>query len=224
MPAARFPAEAGAHDYGFHGSMVYQVHQGAQVLYFQRFQGYREAHLMYGPTPKPTALEAAEGYPGHRKGKRKREPKPDQLTAAEVKSRCPKELRAKERRWWRYYAEILAPLSVVTEADLVALGKLAKTTAERVKNEDILDKAGPIFLHKKKVKSGVTEDGKPIYEQVTYPIVSPVYGVVSAMRKQELELLREFGMTPSSRTRVQAIERDALNDFSFLDDPPAAVQ
>jgi len=37
-------------------------------------------------------------------------------------------------------------------------------------------------------------------------MLSPLYSVVSGLRDQELKLLREFGMTPASRTNVHVIE------------------
>ena len=159
-----------------------------------------------GPAPKPTALEKAEGWPGHRKRKRAAEPKPEELTIAEAKRRCPPDLQKDERRWWRYYSETLVPLKVVSEADLVALARLAKATAERIRYEAVLSKAGPIHFHEKSWRVGKDANGNPLMASSRVPMLSPLYSVVSGLRDQELKLLREFGMTPASRTNVHVIE------------------
>lgn len=159
-----------------------------------------------GPAPKPTALERAEGWPGHRKGKRAGEPKPMELTVAEVKRLCPPALQKDERKWWRYYAETLVPLRLVSEADLVALARLAKVTAERIRYEAVLNKSGPIYFHEKSWGVGKDEKGNPVMGGSRVPMLSPLYSVVSGLRDQELKLLREFGMTPASRTNVQVVQ------------------
>ena len=128
-----------------------------------------------GPAPKPSTIERAEGYPGKRK-RNTEEPQPTELTAAEVKRRCPKHLKGEERKWWRYYGELLTPLRVITETDLVAMEALARTTTERVAQEEQLRKSGPLY----KSKSG-------------YIQVSPLFSVVSTLRERELKLLRELG-------------------------------
>src|SRR5262245_30387371 len=68
---------------------------------------------------------------------------------------------------------------------------LAKTTTERISQEEQLRKSGPLY----KTTSG-------------YIQVSPLFSVVSTLRERELKLLREFGMTPSSRTRVQVAREE----------------
>ena len=90
-----------------------------------------------GPAPKPSAIERAEGYPGKRM-RNTEEPQPAELTVAEVKRRCPKHLKGEERKWWRYYGELLTPLRVIAETDLVAMEALARTTTERVAQEEQL--------------------------------------------------------------------------------------
>ena len=91
-----------------------------------------------GPAPKPSVFERAEGFPGKRK-RNTQEPQPAELTVAEVKRRCPKHLKGDERKWWRYYGALLTPLRVITETDLVAMEALARTTTERVAQEEHAD-------------------------------------------------------------------------------------
>ena len=80
---------------------------------------------------------------------------------------------------------------------------LARTTTERVAQEEQLRKSGPLY----KTKSG-------------YIQVSPLFSVVSTLRERELKLLREFGMTPSSRTRVQVAREEGMEDlWAILSQP-----
>jgi len=124
----------------------------------------------------------------------------------ESRRRCPPDLQKDERRWWRYYADTLVPLKLVSEADLVALARLAKVTAERIRFEAVMNKSGPIHFHEKSWRIGKDEKGNPVMASSRVPMLSPLYSVVSGLRDQELKLLREFGMTPASRTNVHAIE------------------
>ena len=140
-----------------------------------------------GPPPKPSVIEIAEGFPGKR-GVNPREPKPGELGVQEAREACPDHLPEQYRKWWEYYAAILAGIRVLTEADLVMLGKLARGTGERVEQEEQYLKTGPLY---KSPKSGHVR-------------LSPMYLIVTALREQESKLLREFGMSPSSRTRVNA--------------------
>ena len=80
---------------------------------------------------------------------------------------------------------------------------LARTTTERIAQEEQLRKSGPLY----KSKSG-------------YIQVSPLFSVVSTLRERELKLLREFGMTPSSRTRVQVTrEEETQHLWEILSGP-----
>jgi len=72
-----------------------------------------------------------------------------------------------------------------------------------VAQEEQLRKSGPLY----KAKSG-------------YIQVSPLFSVVSTLRERELKLLREFGMTPSSRTRVQVTREEGMEDlWTILSQP-----
>jgi P27 family predicted phage terminase small subunit len=139
-----------------------------------------------GRAPKPSKLEAAQGFPGKRKPN-PREPKPRELEAADLK-RAPRGMDERERKWWHYYSLILGGMRVLTEADRTALATLATSSAERENNDEQLRKTGPIYK---------TPDG--------YIRVSPLFKCGSVMRARELKLLQEFGLTPSARTRVSMV-------------------
>jgi P27 family predicted phage terminase small subunit len=76
---------------------------------------------------------------------------------------------------------------------------MSRVTAERIRMEAILAKTGPLAKSKK--------------TDTVY--ISPVWMVVQGLRDRELKLLREFGMTPSSRTRISVTgpsAADAIED------------
>jgi P27 family predicted phage terminase small subunit len=145
-------------------------------------------------------IEIAEGYPGKRKLSR-REPQPAHITQEETKA-PPEHLTDRAKKWWIYYAEILRSLKVLTEADLMALENLAGATADRIEYETKLAETGPLY----KCSTG-------------YVMVSPLFSIVDRLKNREFQLLREFGMTPSSRTRVQMTQvddgRNAIEDAMF---------
>jgi P27 family predicted phage terminase small subunit len=146
-----------------------------------------------GKPPKPTVIEIAEGRPGHRPLPRG-EPKPAPITPEEAMT-PPEHLTEGGKHWWLYYAPLLLGLKVLTEADLIALEGLATATAERIEQEVKLATAGPLY------KTGTG-----------YIIISPLFSVVDRLRDRELKLLREFGMTPASRTRVQTTGQQEKTD------------
>lgn len=173
---------------------------------------------MPGPAPTPTALRVIRGAmtgrdPSHRPLPAN-EPHPRPVLPGEM-PRCPIKLSAEERRWWRYYVRTFSECGVLTHNDLVALAGIAVLTARWVQYCEQLKKAGPVFVHRKKVKAGKDEDGNPIYETVSYPIVSPFLSVEQATWTQLQKALEQFGATPASRTRVQAAASEASSGNPF---------
>lgn len=97
---------------------------------------------------------------------------------------------------------MLGSMRVLTEADRTALETLATASAEREDNDAQLRKTGTIY----QVPGGAVR-------------ISPLFKIGMALRERELKLLREFGLTPSARTRVQTTgdhgSRDELDDAIF---------
>ena len=146
-----------------------------------------------GFPPKPSVIEIAEGCPGKRK-LNAREPKPRELSAVDLKQ-IPPAFNEREVRWWKYYAKMMSPMRVLTEADRTALATLATASAEREENDEQLRKSGTIY----RVPGGAVR-------------ISPLFKVGMALRDRELKLLREFGLTPSARTRVQTVNAESDAD------------
>lgn len=139
-----------------------------------------------GPAPKPSVIEIIQGYPGKRR-LNAREPKPREWDESDA-GQAPAAFTAIERHWWGYYSQMLGSMRVLTEADRTALATLATASAEREDNDAQLRKAGTIYH----VPGGAVR-------------ISPLFKIGMALRERELKLLREFGLTPSARTRVQMV-------------------
>jgi P27 family predicted phage terminase small subunit len=138
-----------------------------------------------GPPPQPTALKLLRGNPGKR-ALNKREPKP----SIEL-PHCPDYLDEGARREWDRLAPILVRMKVLTEADYIALASLCQAYSTMAKAQTQLNKTGILF----KTPSGYIQQ-------------SPLIGIVNNCTHKIVTLCREFGLTPSSRTRVYSAVED----------------
>ena len=132
-----------------------------------------------GPAPKPTALKKLLGNPGERK-----------LNEAEPIPRaglphCPDHLDQLAQKEWNRLVVILTGMRVLTEADYIALANLCQAYSTLIAAQVQLNKTGILY----KTKSGYVQQ-------------SPLLGIITAQTTIVNNLLREFGLTPSSRTRV----------------------
>jgi P27 family predicted phage terminase small subunit len=78
-------------------------------------------------------------------------------------------------------------MRVLTEADYITLANLCQQYSMLMKAQEQLTKSGLLF----KTQSGYIQQ-------------SPLVSIVSNCTAQVTALCREFGLTPSARTRVQA--------------------
>ncbi len=140
-----------------------------------------------GRKPKPTKLKLLTGNPGKRP-LNEREPQPT-LVASLPKP--PRHLSPAGREEWLRVGSLLLRTRILTEADLTALSAYATVygrwmTAEReLKRKAILVSASP----RSKIK-----------------VHNPMLPVANKAFQQMTQLLGEFGLTPSSRTRVVAAD------------------
>ena len=133
-----------------------------------------------GRKPKPTALKVLAGNPGKRK-LNDREPKPKAVIP-----RCPKILQGEARSEWRRIAKKLHALGLLTEIDRAALTGYCLAWARLVEAEEMLRKHGTVI---------VSKNG--------FPVQSPYLNIATKATEQLVRMLVEFGMTPSSRARIQ---------------------
>lgn len=148
-----------------------------------------------GPAPKPTALNELAGNPGKRKA-RAGEPKPRSKNTTPP---VPSHLSDDAKKEWRRVAKELHGLGLLTSIDRTALSAYCETYVTWV---DALAKCREMGLIVK------TSNGNPIQ--------NPYLSVASQAEKRMRGWLSEFGMTPSSRTRISvdaAPEEDPYEAF-----------
>lgn len=137
---------------------------------------------MAGRPPKPTKLKELAGNPGKRR-LNESEPKPP--TEDQV-PKPPTHIKGKARKEWTRIAALLHEMDLLSSVDLTALAMYCQLYERWLEAEDHIRRDGMV---------AITEKG--------YPVQSPYVGIASNAMKQMKGLLTEFGMTPSSRSRVQ---------------------
>ena len=143
--------------------------------------GYR------GPAPTPSAIRRLEGNPS-RRPLNSHEPKP-----RANRPRMPKHLDERAQKEWRRLVPMLEQMRVLTEADGIALANLCVDYSILQQAQESLSKTG---LLSKTTKTGMIHQ-------------SPLLNIISVTTDRVTRGLREFGLTPASRSRIQA--SDALS-------------
>ena len=144
-----------------------------------------------GPAPKPTALTKLEGNPGKRPFT-KNEPQPAQPDRI---PNAPKHLNADAKRLWRSIIRELCPTGVYTNVDLQSFSMLCESLALYWSAVDNIQANGAVQ---------VAESG--------YQMQSAWVGIRNNSLKQAQSLMSEFGMTPSSRSRLSLPDREKEAD------------
>ena len=134
---------------------------------------------MRGRKPKPTHLKIATGNPG-RRPLNKDEPNPEQSTPT-----CPSHLDSSARTEWRRITKELSELNLLTEMDRSALAAYCQAYSRWVEAENGIKKSGLVVE---------TTNGNVIQ--------SPLVGIANTALDMMRKFLVEFGMTPSSRSRI----------------------
>jgi P27 family predicted phage terminase small subunit len=143
---------------------------------------------MRGRRPKPTALKKLQGNPG------KRKLNPDEPAPPAGIPECPDYLDVLARREWKRVSALLAASGILTEIDGTALAAYCQAYSHWLDAEGQVRKLGTIV----KTPSG-------------YPILNPHVVLAKQAMQQMHKFLVEFGMTPSSRSRLR-IEKPAPED------------
>jgi len=138
---------------------------------------------MYGPAPTPTAIRKLNGNPS-RRPYNTREPK-----AHPGEPDMPRGLTRRAKQEWKRLAEMLLGLGVLSQADGNALGLLCADIAEHERIVKDLAKSG--YLLKNPTTGAIHQN--------------PLVKMASDLNRRVLVGLREFGLTPSSRSRVEVI-------------------
>ena len=147
-----------------------------------------------GPAPLPTNLKVLRGNPGKR---RLIDQEPDPPVSIPS---CPQHLGTVAKKEWRRITKELKAIGIITELDRAALAGYCDAYATWVEACGQLGQYGMVL----KAPSG-------------YPIPSPYLAIRDRSLDQMRAFLTEFGMTPSSRSRVRVKNPKQQNLFDFLD-------
>lgn len=148
---------------------------------------------MKGRKPVPTVLKLIRGNPGKR-ALPENEPKPA------IGADMPDWLSLEAQKHWPIVSRQLLDAGVLTRMDATALGLYCESWARWKHANDHIAKFGPLV----KSASGI-------------PMQSPLLAIANTAWMQMTKMLIEFGMTPSSRTRVTvAAHQEEENPFAAI--------
>ena len=154
-----------------------------------------------GPPAKPTATKVLEGT--FRKDRaQKHEPKPKLETPS-----VPNWLNAEAKREWRRIVPLLESLNLMTKPDRAALAGYCQAYSRWRQAERILDAEGLTMSY-------TTQTGYQIWQ------ARPEVAIAQQSSKLMKAFLSEFGLTPASRTRINAPppaeeKKDKAKEFMF---------
>lgn len=149
-----------------------------------------------GRKPKPTAIKVLEGNPGKRP-LNKFEPAPEKKAPP-----CPEWLNGEAKAEWERLADKMLNLGTLTEMDMAAFAGYCQSYARWKEAEEFIERHGTIV----KTPSGY-------WQQV------PQVSIAQQNLKTMLKFCSEFGLTPSSRSRMIAgnVEKDtSIDEMEFL--------
>lgn len=133
-----------------------------------------------GPRPQPTVLQVLEGV--HKSKINRAEPKPMQKKRVPP---APSYLPPLAKKEWKRIAPELHVLGLLTNLDKAALSGYCASYATWVHASKEIQKHGMLI----KAQSG-------------FPIQSPYVSIANKAMTEMRKWLTEFGMTPSSRSRI----------------------
>ena len=147
---------------------------------------------MKGRKPKPTVLKIREGNPG------KRAINHDEPNAPGSIPSCPDFLDEVAQDEWFRISEILSEMGLLSSADRAALAAYCTVYSRWVHAEEQVKKFGTI------VKS----------PEKCFPMKSPYLTVADQAMETMRKFLVEFGLTPSSRSRLRGeAKKNAEDEF-----------
>lgn len=145
-----------------------------------------------GRKPSPTKLKLVRGNPGHR-------PLPEdepEIAAPSELPEPPEHLDAEACREWNRTGSLLLAAGLLTELDLSALALFCVAYS---RHKDATDQLQEFGMLQRAPGSG-------------FPMQSPYLAISNKAMDQMLKIQAEFGMTPSSRTRVRPTKPPAKID------------
>lgn len=154
---------------------------------------------MAGRKPIPTALKILRGNPGRRPL-----PKDEPQIPAGIPE-APKHLTGKAKKEWHRIVPELHKAGLLTKVDGTALAAYCDCFAQWAEASRQLKKTGLL------VKGSLGE-----------PVINPLWKISNAAMERMKQFLVEFGMTPSSRSRVKSAsipepEEEGADYFSWAE-------
>lgn len=138
-----------------------------------------------GRKPTPTAIKVLEGNPGKRQ-LNTNEPEPEKKAP-----RCPSWLEEEAKKEWKRLSKQMEQLGILTQVDMTAFAGYCQAYARWKDAEEFITKHGTIV----KTPSGY-------WQQV------PQVSIAQTYLKIMIKFCEQFGLTPSSRSRIVANEGD----------------
>lgn len=163
---------------------------------------------MRGRKPKPIELRVLHGTAAERA--RAEHPQPRR-----VLPRCPEFLTGEGARCWKRLSRELYDAGLLTTVDRDALAAYCAAFARWRKAEDALTHSGEVI--RTEAKTEVDADGKTVKTGGGNIVQNPWLAVSNKALETMSKLGAEFGMTPSSRSRVKA-------EQSFVKQQPRTVE
>lgn len=145
---------------------------------------------MRGPKPQPTTLKLLRGNPGKRPLNEQEPTPPDGMPE------CPEFLDAVAKAAWERTAAMLKQMGVLTVADGIALSALCTLYSRWVHAEEQVKKFGAVVKNPDR----------------GHPMKSPYLRIANESLEALRKLLLEFGLTPSSRSRIHAMGASPEDD------------
>lgn len=159
-----------------------------------------------GPAPKPTSLKLIEGNPGRRP-----------LATAEARPQivapdCPDHLSEDARAEWQRITPLLLKHFLVTELDSASLALYCQSFGRWKEAERA--------IAAQRAKGG---DGMLVKAPSGYPIQNPYLAIANRAMEDCHKYLQQFGLSPSSRTRIQASPQGDLFGHEGADQKQAGA-
>jgi P27 family predicted phage terminase small subunit len=146
---------------------------------------------MKGRKPKPTILKALAGNPGKRQMNAAEPIPPEGLPD------CPEWLDDEAKAEWFRMAGVLHQMGLLTRADRSALAAYCVAYSRWVSAEAEVKKYGTVVL-------------SPVKK---VPMKSPYLCVADQAMEAMRKFMTEFGLTPSSRSRIKVMDKAAADEF-----------
>lgn len=152
-----------------------------------------------GRKPKPTALKVLDGNPGRRPINEK-EPKPKKVNKLPAP---PRYFGKYGKSAWNKYGAILIKMGLLSKADMIAFEALCHSYELYYKASSQLNRLDP-----DDTATGILIKGD---NGIFYP--NPLMNIARQQLEMFRKLLVEFGMTPSSRSRLQVEGEDTPEEW-----------